>query len=218
MLLACAALLPGRAVASPADVATTSAYLQANFAFVQSASVRIRPIEATLRSLQQRIGRECPKAARSSPQDSNSEQLSNEVIGTMVLSADSPDLPAARAYVRAVRGLRWSSGSLTSAVHSYAAQVSRLSALAVPKLCPDVGSWASTGFQVLPASTRPFDSAFLSSWVAAGYLPAGLERFETAAQRSLARRTEHLEQEITDLEAREVSTWGNIMNELELEP
>ena len=218
VLLASAALAPACAAGDPADAAATSAYLQANYAFAQSASARIPQIESTLRSLQHRIGSECPLAAASSPEDTDSEQLSNEVIGTMVLSAGKLDLPAAHAYVRAVRSLRWSSASLTHEVHAYAAQVNDLAALAVPKLCADVKSWAASGYQTLPARTVPFDDAFLAAWVAPGYLPAALARFESSAQRSLTQRTAHLEGEVTEMEAREVSTWGNIMNELELEP
>jgi hypothetical protein len=63
-----------------------------------------------------------------------------------------------------------------------------------------------------------FDAVFMPNWVAAGDLPADLARFETAAERPLLTRTEHMESELTELEAREVETWGQIMNTLELWP
>jgi hypothetical protein len=217
-LVACLALAPASALASQADVATTSAYLQANYAFVQSASARIGQFESKLRSLQHQIGQECPAAAANSPENTDSEQLSNEVIGTMVLTASRVDVAAAHVFVRAVRGLRWSSAALTRTIRGYASQVSRFAALAVPKLCSDIRSWTASAFQSLPASTIPFDQAFLSSWVAPGDLPSGLASYETGAERPLLARTAHLENEVTELEAREVSTWGNIMNELNLLP
>lgn len=211
-----AALAPAAAQAS--DAGATGAYLQANYALVSAVSSRIPRIERTLRSLRERLADECAGAAANSPEDTDSEQLSNEVIGTMITTAERVDLPAGRTFVKAVRGLSWSSASLTRQTRAYAAQVSRLIALPVPKICGDIRSWAASGFQTLPAATEPFDATFLANWVAPGDLPAGLARFESPSQHALARRTANLEELITELEAREVATWGDIMNELDLLP
>ena len=80
--------------------------------------------------------------------------------------------------MKAVRSLSWSSSSLTHSVRSYAEKVDRMIALPVPKLCRDVRSWAGAGFTVLSAATKPFDSAFLASWVSPGFLPSGLQPYE----------------------------------------
>ena len=106
----------------------------------------------------------------------------------MVLTAIRLDLPAGHAYVQAVRSLRWSSSSLTRSVHAYAEKVARMISLPVPALCQDVRSWAASGFKALPAATKPFDSAFLASWVSPGFLPSGLRPYEGASLRSLVRR------------------------------
>ena len=217
-LAATGALAPANALASQGDVAATSTYLQANYTLMQAAAARIRQAETTLHSLQHKIDGECGGAAANSPENSQSEQLSNEVIGTMVLSAYHLDTAAGRTFVRAVRGLHWSNATLTHAVRMYASQVNKELSMAVPKLCDDVRSWAASGFQTLPADTIPFDNAFLSSWVAPGDLPAGLARYETGSEGPLLKRTVHLEEEVTELEAREVTTWGNIMDELLLLP
>ncbi len=216
LLAAGAAIAPSGAQAS--DASATGAYLQANYALVSAASSRIGQVEHTLRSLRVRLGSECSGAAANSPEDTDSEQLSNEVIGTMITTAERVDLAAGRSFVKAVRGLSWSSGSLSGQVRAYAAHVSRLIALPVPKICNDIRSWAASGFGTLPAATEPFDTTFLANWVAPGDQPAGLARLESGAERALARRTAHLEELITELEAREVATWGDIMNELDLLP
>jgi len=211
------ALVPA-SVASASDASATRAYLKANYALVHAAHTRIHQVESTLRGLLAQIRGECPLAAKGSPEETQSEQLSNEVIGTMVLTAIGLDLPAGKAYVDAVRPLRWSSSSLTRSVHAYAGKVAKMITLSVPKLCQDVKSWASSGFTALPSATRPFDSVFLDSWVSPGFLPSALKRFEGGSVRSLVRQTEKQESDIVELEAREVETWGKIMDSLELEP
>jgi len=102
-------------------------------------------------------------------------------------------------------------------VHGYAAKVAKMITLPVPKLCQDVRSWASSGFTVLAPSTKAFDPVFLGAWVSPGFLPAGLSPYE-GPLRSLVRQTEKQENDIVELEAREVETWGKIMDSLELHP
>ncbi len=213
-----AATLAAASVARADDASSTRAYLSADYALAHAADTRIHEVESTLVGLLAQVRAECPSAARGSPEDTQSEELSDEVIGTMVLTAIRVDLPAGRAYVNAVRPLRWSSSSLTHSVRSYADKVARMIALPVPKLCQDVRSWAGAGFTSLSAATKPFDSSFLASWVSPGFLPAGLKPYETGSQRALARETEKQEGKVVELEAREVETWGKIMDSLELLP
>lgn len=60
--------------------------------------------------------------------------------------------------------------------------------------------------------------ALMTDWVSPGELPGALSRFEAPSDRAHIARTERLESMIADLEAREVETWGEIMNTLELWP
>jgi hypothetical protein len=217
--LAVIVLVPASAPAAGGNVATTQAYIQANYRLVQASASKIAPIETTLRGIRSRILDECPGSAAGSPQDSDSEQLSNEVIGTMVTGAVSlAELPATRQFVRIAARLRWSDSALTDAVHAYVGKVRGLVALAPPQLCADVRSWATSGFHTLPATTAVFAPRFISVWVAPGDLPPSLARYETAAERTLLRRTRRLEQEFTEMEARAVETWSEIMNGLGLLP
>jgi hypothetical protein len=217
-VLALAALTAPAADAQSGDAAATSAYIQANYALVQSLASKIPRVEATVHGVLSRTRRECALAGAGSPQDPESTQMSNEVIGAMITAVVQLEPAAGRRFVAAAGRLRWSSGELTRTIGAYVAKVRTLVALVPPALCADVHAWAAAGFHTLPASTVRFDAVFMPNWVAAGDLPAGLARFETAAERSLLTRTEHMESELTELEAREVETWGRIMNTLELWP
>ncbi len=210
------ALVP--AAASGSDASTTEAYLRANYALVKVGHANLGHSIAAYKGVLASVRRSCPKAAVSSPQDPESTELSNEVIGSMVLSAGKPDRPAIQSYLRAVAGMRWSSSKVTRAVSTYASSLKKLYALQVPDLCGDVKSWASSGFKSTPASTVSFVKVFYPNWVALGLIPPGISRFESGAARSLARSAERFEYQITNVEAEAVETWWDIMNELELNP
>jgi hypothetical protein len=218
--LAVVLLGPADALAGRGDIATTRAYIQANYRLVQLTASKIGPIEATLRDVRSQILRECPSAAAGSPQNTDSEQLSNEVIGAMVTaSVHLVEARPSREYVRTAGRLEWSNHALTRAVRAYANKALGLVALAPPKLCADVKSWAASGFRTLPASTAVFAPRFISVWIAPGELPPSLARYETAAERPLLRRTRQLEEKFTEMEARAgVETWGEIMDGLGLLP
>lgn len=220
-LLAAAAGLaigPSAALADTADVAATQTYLQANYALVRYFTSHIPAARAELSSVLAGVRRECPSAAAGSPENVDSEQLSNEVIGAMVTTVIQHNLPPIRTAIRATAHLRWSNGALTRAVQAYAAKGKVLTSLAVPHLCADVKAWVAGDFQTLPASTASFAPRFMSVWVAPGYLPAALSPYETAEDRTLAHRTAQLEEQWTEFEAYEVETWGKIMNALMLWP
>jgi hypothetical protein len=210
------ALAPCAFASSSRDVAATSRYLRANYALVHAAYSRIKQVESRLRGLLAQIRRECPHAAAGSPAVGQSVQLGYEVIGTLALTAIHLDIPAGDAFVAAVRGLSWGRASLTRAVRGYAAKVSRMISLPIPNICGDVQSWARSGFTALPSFTEPFDTAFLGSWVSPGLLPGGLRRYESASVHRLVRSTEREESAIAELEAREVGTWGKIIDTIGL--
>jgi hypothetical protein len=216
MLAAVAVAMPATALAS--DASSTQAYLQANYQLVSYFSSHLRAAEAEDSGILAGVRRECPGAAAESPQDVDSEQLSNEVIGTMVTTVIQHHLAALQRFTRAVAHLRWSDAALTRAIRSYAAKGEVLSSLAVPRLCADVKAWVVGDYKTLPASTVSFDRRFMPAWVAPGELPRSLAAYETPEDRALAQRTHHLEQQWTEFEAREVETWGRIMDSMEIQP
>lgn len=211
------AVVPSAAQAS--DAASTQAYLQADYKLVHTAAAGVVRTEKAPLLLLARVQRECPVVAAHSPQDPQSTQLSNEVIGAMVTTAYKPDLPAIRAFVKSVSGLRWSSGALTREVRGYAKSLKSLAALAEPALCADVHSWASSGFTTVPPATVSFDARFMPAWVGIGNVFGGrLTHSESSQSRSLAARAAPLEERITQAELNAVESWGKIMNALELWP
>jgi hypothetical protein len=212
------ALAPGSAGASATDLASARAYIHADLSLVLVARTHLRAAEAAPLKILAKVHSECPAAAAQSPQDAESTQMSNEVIGAMVLSAYHLDIPAMNAFVRATARLPWSDRRLRNAVRSYAANLRVLARLAPPPLCADVKAWVAGGYRGLPASTVAFDRRFMPAWVAIGMLPARLSAYESAQERGALARTQAIEVQITDAEARAVETWGKIMNELGLEP
>jgi hypothetical protein len=212
------AAVPSPAVAASADVSATQAYVRANYALVSSAHARIGVADAILKSLLARVRRECPKVAAGSPQDTDSEALTFELVGEMRLAATRPNAPAVAAFARAVAPLRWSNPRLTSAVRSYSRQLRKQSQLAIPDVCAEVRAWVASGFHALPAGTRRFNLA-MPDYVGMGMLPSGLiAPFVTPGQRSVLARTRQLEDDIIEFEAFAVETWGQIMDELALNP
>lgn len=211
-------IAPAGASAAAGNAAATASYVQANYALVRVARSNLATAEAEPLHVLARVQRECPLAAAHSPQDAESTQVSNEIIGALVIAASQPDLQAIRAFVASVSRLRWSSGALTNAVHTYASHLRTLIGLPAPNLCGEVKAWAANGFHTLPASTVAFVAKFMPAWVAVGYLPAGLRRYESASVKALARRGEPLEEQLTEGEARAVAHYGEIMNALEVNP
>lgn len=210
------ALAPAAARAS--DASATEAYLRANYALVKVGHANLPASIAGYKSVLNTVKHNCPQAAADSPQNPESTELSNEVIGAMVLTAGKPDRPAIQAYLRAVGGLHWSSSSVTRAVANYASMLRKLYNLPVPDLCGDVNTWAAGHFKATSPSTVSFVKLFYPNWVALGLIPPGLSRFESSQGRTVARNASRFEYQITNVEAEAVETWGEIMNELVLNP
>jgi hypothetical protein len=210
--------VPASAPASSADIAATQAYLQANYALVRVARSHLKASEdAPLMTLAQ-VKRECPLAGEGSPQDPESTQMSDEVIGAMVIGAGNPDRPAIKTFISSVANLSWSNHRLTSAIRAYTSKLKTLLSLSAPNLCGDVRAWAANGYHSLPASTVAFVGKFMPAWVALGYVPGQLTPYESSAATTLVDHAAGLEQQLTEGEARAVEHWGDIMNELVLNP
>jgi hypothetical protein len=216
--LAGVAIAPASASASAANLAATQTYVQANYAALRVVISHLAASEAAPLHVLAQVRRECPAAGSGSPQDPESTQMSDEVIGAMVISAAQPNLQAIRTFIRAAGGLSWSNRGLTRAIRTYVGDWKTILGLPAPNLCGDVRAWAAGGFHTLPASTVAFDAKFMPAWVGAGYLPAQLGGYENAATRALANRSLALEQTVSEAEARAVPHWGEIMNTLELWP
>lgn len=209
---------PTAAIAASANATATREYIAANFTLVQTARSYLRRAEAEPLAVLAQVTRDCPRAAAKSPQDPLSTELSNEVIGAMVIAAYHLDVSELHRFIATVTRLHWSNGRLTNAVRAYAGKLRVLATLAPPNLCADARAWAASGYKTLPAATVRFNAQFIPAWVALGELPTSLKPYESTEERGVLARSSALEVELTDGEARAVESWGKIMNELELQP
>jgi hypothetical protein len=216
--IAALALAPTTTLAGPTDVASTSAYVQANYTLVLAAKSHLRAAENAPAQVLAQVRRECPSAAAESPQDEQSTQLSNEVIGTIVLSAYRLDLAAGNRFIRSVAALRWANKRAGAAVKGYASKLNTLAKLPIPHLCADIRAWVASGYKTLPASTVAFDAKFVPAWVSIGLLPGQLSAYESSAQKGIIARSHAIETQISEAEARAVERWSDTMNELGLQP
>jgi hypothetical protein len=186
---------------------------------VAHARANLAVSEAALQTLLRRVRRECPKVATGSPQNSDSEALTFELVGAMTLVATRPNVQAIDAYARAVATLHWSNATLTRTVRSYARQLRTQSLMSAPDMCAEARAWVASGYTTLSARTRSFNRAFYSVYVGIGLLPTRLLTPSAGpAQRSVMRSTLPLESQLVDAEARAVETWGHIMDALALNP
>jgi hypothetical protein len=212
------AMLPASAPASTVDVASTGTFVQAYYTLVRNARAHLRAAEAVPGAVLAEVRRECPHAAAGSPQNGASTQLSNEVVGAIVLGAYHLGLPALNRFVAAAGHLRWSDPRLTRTVRHDAADLKVLTQLPPPHLCADVGAWVASGYRTLPAATVAFDRAFIPAWVGIPRPPAGLGAFTDAHQRGLLKHSNALISQLTEGEARAVRGWGDIIDELGVQP
>jgi hypothetical protein len=213
----CAGLLAAPALAS-SNAASTQSYLQANYALVRVARSHESASENGPLEVLAQVRGECPGVGAGSPQNGESTQMSDDVIGAMVLAAAKPDVAAIRTFIHAVSALSWTSASLTTAVHGYAHDLEMELSLSPPNLCAEVKQWAADGYQKLPATASAFVAKFMPAWVGIGELPGQLAHFENAGERALAHRTAPVEVELAEGEARAVEHWGEIMDTLKLWP
>jgi hypothetical protein len=206
------------AAAASSDTAATQAYVQAGYQALRVGIAHLATSKAAPLHLVAKVQGECPQIGAQSPQDSDSTQMSDDVIGAIVLSAYAPDTQAVRTFIHATAGLRWSSATLTHEIHAYTSDWTTLVSLSIPDLCSDVKAWGANGFGALPASITAFVGKFMPAWVAPGYMPAGLTRYESSATKALAARCHQFEEQISEVETHAVAQYGEIMDALAIWP
>jgi hypothetical protein len=213
---ACAALLLPSSALGSSDASSTEAYVRANYALVLAGHRAIPTARARIAALRQRLRRECGAVVAGSPQDEDSEKLTWEVIGAMTIVGYQPGMPAAVRFTRTVSKLRWSSAGLTRAVHAYARKGLAEVRTPLPDVCADLRAWKASGYTSLPQSTVQFRQTFYENYVGVGFMPDQLKRMVPASLKALVQRSRHYEEEIAEIEAFEVETFGEIIDSLGL--
>jgi hypothetical protein len=212
----CAAMMLPAAALGSSDVASTEAYVRANYALVLAAHRDTATARAKIAALRERLRRECPAVVAGSPQNEDSEKLTWEVIGAMTITGYQPGAAAGARFARAVSKLSWSNGALTRAVHAYARKGLAEVRTPLPDVCGDLRAWKASGYTALPASTVHFRATFYESYVGVGFMPKQLARLVPSSLKALVQRSRRYEDAVAETEAAEVETFGEIMDSLGL--
>lgn len=215
-LLTCAPFSSPPALAA-SDVATTAAYLRANYELVSTGHRLTPTARARIRALRERLRGECAAVVKGSPQNEDSEKLTWEAIGAMTIAGYTPGASAAAKFSRTVSRLHWSNATLTNAVHTYARQGLAEVHTPMPDLCSDLRAWKASGYTKLPQSTIDFRKTFYENYVGVGFLPKRLlAPYLRPSQAALVQRSQRYENAIAEVEAFEVETFGEIIDLLGL--
>jgi hypothetical protein len=196
LLLAAA---PATASAGSVDVAATHAYIRANYALARASVARIKLAQARVKALNGRLGRECPQVGAGSPENEASQPMSYEVVVALWSVSYGAAAGPIHAFWKTVKRLRWSSPKVTRIARRYASDLHELATLPLPDLCGDVRAWSATGFQTVPDNVLKLTRRVEA--IEPEPVPQRLlARYEQPADRSVVRRTEGLEEKLTNAE------------------
>jgi hypothetical protein len=192
-------LAPARALAAPVDVASTHAYLVAGYAALHATVTTWSAIQTSIHKLNRRFAAECPNVGAGSPQNEESQKMSNEVAGALWATGYHTDAKIARTFVRAVQPLRWSNPAITRIARKFTKGLLEMVALQVPDLCGDVRAWSATGFATIPARTLAYDR-HVEAIEVKEIPPRLLRPYVQPADKALAARDERLNTQFQNLE------------------
>jgi hypothetical protein len=214
---ACAIPAPARAGVSAGDRRATRIYIDAGYQLVRAARANLPASEAAIHGLVRRTIGECPLAGEGAYVNRAANEVSEEVLGTLVTAAEGPDAASVERFVRTAAVLRWSNHKLTRLVHGYLQKLRNLLALAPANTCADVRTWAAAGFRSAPAGTVQFDKLYAAADVEAEPVPLRLlAPYESARDAAQLRRIKRIEAPVAEAEAKAVENWQEIMKGLAL--
>ncbi len=202
------------------DVAMTNALARATNTLVRAATPLVPRGLAAVRHYAAQLETQCPRAAAGSPQNGQSEQLDNELIGTLTTVGYHVAAAPLATFEHAVKGLHWSNPKLTSEVHKLATRLARLSTLPVPNFCGDLQTWAASHYQTVPATTLAFEHHYFAVDPEAEEVPTIVDLatpYATTGDFAVLRRVERLEVKLGEAEAAAVETYSHLIITLELQ-
>ncbi len=206
-----------RAHSGSPNSAATRAYVKANYTLISTARANLAAARTAISSLGRTVAGECPLVAAEAPQNHESGQLSNEVVGALEVAAYQPDKDSMVAFAHTIRGLHWSNHKLTQMVDTYATKLAGFATLAAPDICADVKAWVATDYRTLPATTVSFNKGFYAYDLETEEVSLRLLRpYESATDASLVRQTQRLEEPLGEFEAEAVSDYSEILDSLKL--
>lgn len=209
----------GSALGASGNVAATQALARATNTLVVAATPEVPHGLAAAEHYAAGLVAQCPNAAAGSPQNYDSEQLDNELIGAMTTVGYRVAAAHIAVFAHAVSHLSWSNARLTGAVHRFAHRLLGLSKLATPNVCGDIQAWTASGFQTLPASTVAFDKSYLGITPEAYEVPLIVQLampYATPSEIPVLKRVERLEEKLGEAEAAAVEYYSRVIIALEL--
>jgi hypothetical protein len=209
-------LAPASAAASPRDVASTHAYLEADHAVLAAVVSGWPSDEASIRQFDSKIKSECPSVAAGSPQSEEEQKLSTEVVGTLWATVYHKNAGLIQRFAKAVSSLTWSNSAIARGVRRYTKGLHEMVALQMPDLCADVRAWVGGGFKATPSSTDRFVRRVEA--IEVKELPQRLlAPYIAPSDRGLAARVAHLATRNDELEfTRGESDWNTLLEVLAL--
>lgn len=146
----------GMASASSRDVASTHAYLAADYAVLHTTVSGWSRVEAAIGKLDAKLASECPHVGAGSPQSEEEQKLSLEVAGALWATGYHANANAVKSFVKTVGRLTWSNPATTRAARRLTKALTAMTSLALPPLCSDVRAWAAGGYNAVPADVTAY--------------------------------------------------------------
>jgi hypothetical protein len=198
-IVAAFALAPVQALATPQDVASTHAYIEANNALGRAAVALINPVQKRIEAYDKTLAAECPGVGAGGPQNEASQPMSHEVVVALwSIEFGAAAGPIAK-FEQKVARLRWSNPATARAVAKYARGLHVLATSPLPSICADVSSWKSSGFRVIPAPALAHVEQ-IEAIAPTAVSPRLLAPYERGGDAEMEKRSIRLEQRIEESE------------------
>ncbi|HEY3970160.1 MAG TPA: hypothetical protein VGL79_02070 [Solirubrobacteraceae bacterium] len=192
-------VVPAAAFGTPQDIASTHAYIRANYALNRATQAKVKIAQASIETAIHKLGQECPNLGVGSPQNEESQHLSYEVVVVLWSASYSTDAGPIGEFASTVRHLHWSNPKLTHMAQRYATDLQELASLRMPNVCGDVNAWKETGFKTVPARSIQLDRRVEA--IEPKTIPMSLlARYEQPGDRSVLATTTHIESHLQRIE------------------
>ncbi len=204
-------IAPATALGTPQDIASTHAYIRANYELNRATQAKVKVAQASIEATIHKLGQECPKLGVGSPQNEESQHLSYEVVVALWSASYATDAGPIHKFAQAVRHLHWSNPKLTHMTQRYATDLQNLASLQMPNVCGDVTAWKETGFKTVPAASIQLDRR-VEAIEPKAISPSLLAPYEQPADKAILATTTRIESQLQQIETVEgLNDWDQAL-------